>query len=45
MTHQQVIYRLLQCVPHHLTGFDTEQWESICQMAGAGSKDGMQAKS
>lgn len=36
MTGQQIFYQLLQCCPYDKTGFDAEEWESICQMAGAG---------
>ena len=36
MTDQQIFYQLLQCCPYDKTGFDAEEWESICQMAGAG---------
>ena len=39
MTGQQIFYQLLQCCPYDKTGFDAEEWESICQMAGAGLED------
>lgn len=43
MTDQQIFYQLLQCCPYDKTGFDAEEWESICQMDGAG-KDSSNGK-